>query len=197
MFFRETSSRVASLALMLWFWQSTPIFTQASHTSPWTSSNASSTQTSVQHSLTCPSKPSVSYTNLSHATKPACWLTVLRSPPTRLHHDHSVGGARRLRHRAAAVLRALAPFLPTQPIPHVAAGAWASDDQCPGPEPSLPLVAQPPPGQSAAAHHTERASRRTHASALVNLWQHRQLWMSRVWINPKEMFNLWNLRLPN
>lgn len=86
----------------------------------------------------------------------------------RLHHDHSVGGARRLRHRPAALPRALAAVLPAQPVPHVAAGTRAPQDQRPGPEPPLPLAAQPLPGPRAAAHQAHGAGWRTHASAPVN-----------------------------
>ncbi|XP_068573073.1 transmembrane 7 superfamily member 3 isoform X2 [Cebidichthys violaceus] len=92
-------------------------------------------------------------------------------PSHRLRHDHGVGGARRRRRRPAAVPRAHPPVLPAQPVPHVAAGTRAPQDQRPRPEPPLPPAAQPPPGQSAAAHQEDGAGRRAHASAPVSrLW---------------------------
>lgn len=88
---------------------------------------------------------------------------------SRLWHALGVGGAWCGRHRAAAVPRALTAFLPTQPVPHVAAGAWAAAHQRAGSEPPLPLTAQPPPGQSAQDGLEEGAGRGAHASAPVAL----------------------------
>lgn len=45
---------------------------------------------------------------------------------TRLRHDHSVGGAQRVRHRTATLPRALPAVLPAQPVPHVAARTRAA-----------------------------------------------------------------------
>lgn len=99
----------------------------------------------------------------------ACRVSTLSLPrSSRLRHDHGVGGARRRRRRPAAVPRALPPLLPAQPVPHVAAGARASQDQRAGPESPLPLAAQPPPGQSAAADLAEGAGRRAHPAAPVD-----------------------------
>uniref|UniRef100_A0A8P4GNP2 Transmembrane 7 superfamily member 3 n=1 Tax=Dicentrarchus labrax TaxID=13489 RepID=A0A8P4GNP2_DICLA len=96
-------------------------------------------------------------------------VSSLRLSSTRLRHDHGVGGARRQRHRPAALPRALPAVLPAQPVPHVAAGTRAPQDQRPRPEPPLPPAVQPPPGQSAAAHCADGAGRRAHAPAPVSL----------------------------
>lgn len=78
-----------------------------------------------------------------------------------------MGGAGRVRRRPAALQGALAAVLPSQSVPDVAAGARASEDQRPGPQPPLPSAAEPPAGPSAAADQTHGAGGRAHAAAAV------------------------------
>lgn len=85
----------------------------------------------------------------------------------RLRLDHGVGGAGRVRRGAAAAPRALAALLPAQPVPHVAAGARAPQDQRAGPEPPRALAGRAPGGEGAAARRAEGAGRRAHATAAV------------------------------